>query len=232
MNYIFYDVIIAAILLFFLWRGYVKGFVLTLCSLLAVFVALIGASILSNVLAEPVAKAIEPVVSSSIHDTVTSYYQHAPEVGAASQDEADWLAQLPIDELLEPLRESKAFQGFADAFQKAVDDGVDDAAAHAAQALAHFAAVQIARTVIFAIAFFAVLIAWFFFSHTLDLVAKLPVLSTVNAWGGGAVGLVKGALIVFIAVWLLRDSYIPQEAVEQTRLLKFFCTVSPLSFFL
>ena len=232
MNYIFYDVIIAAVLLFFLWRGYVKGFVLTLCSLLAVFVALIGASILSNVLAEPVAKAIEPVVSSSIHDTVTSYYQHAPEVGAASQDEADWLAQLPIDELLEPLRESKAFQGFADAFQKAVDDGVDDAAAHAAQALAHFAAVQIARTVIFAIAFFAVLIAWSILSHTLDLVAKLPVLSTVNAWGGGAVGLVKGALIVFIAVWLLRDSYIPQEAVEQTRLLKFFCTVSPLSFFL
>ena len=109
---------------------------------------------------------------------------------------------------------------------------MDDAAAHAAQALAHFAAVQIARTVIFAIAFFAVLIAWSILSHTLDLVAKLPVLSTVNAWGGGAVGLVKGALIVFIAVWLLRDSYIPQEAVEQTRLLKFFCTVSPLSFFL
>ena len=107
-----------------------------------------------------------------------------------------------------------------------------DAAAHAAQALAHFAAVQIARTVIFSIAFFAVLIAWSVLSHTLDLVAKLPVLSTVNAWGGGAVGLVKGALIVFIAVWLLRDSYIPQEAVEQTRLLKFFCTVSPLSFFL
>ena len=228
MNYIFYDVIIAAVLLFFLWRGYVKGFVLTLCSLLAVFVALIGASILSNVLAEPVAKAIEPVVSSSIHDMVISYYQQSPESGTGSQEAADWLAQLPVDELLEPLKESSVFKGLADAFQKAVDDGVADAA----QALAPFAAVQIARTVIFAIAFFAVLIAWSILSHTLDLVAKLPVLSTVNAWGGGAVGLVKGALIVFIAVWLLRDSHIPQEAVEQTRLLKFFCTVSPLSFFL
>ena len=138
---------------------------------------------------------------------------------------------ISIDELLEPLKESKAFQGFADAFQKAVDDGAADAAAHAAQALAHFAAVQIARTVIFAIAFFAVLIGWWFLSHALDLVAKLPVLSTVNAWGGGAVGLVKGALIVFIAVWLFRDSYIPPEAVEGSFLLKFFATVSPLSFF-
>lgn len=232
MNYIIYDIMIAAVLLFFVWLGYRKGLVLTLCSLLAVFVALVGASILSNALAEPVAKAIEPIVASSIHNTVTSYYQRAPEAGASSQDEAAWLAQLPIDELLEPLKESKAFQGFADAFQKAVDDGVADAAAHAAQALAHFAAVQIARTVIFAIAFFAVLIGWWFLSHALDLVAKLPVLSTVNAWGGGAVGLVKGALIVFIAVWLFRDSYIPPEAVEGSFLLKYFATVSPLSFFL
>ncbi len=232
MNYIFYDMIIAAVLLFFLWRGYAKGFVLTLCSLLAVFVALIGASILSNVLAEPVAKAIEPVVSSSIHDMVISYYQQSPESGTGSQEAADWLAQLPLEELLEPLRDSKFFQGFAETFQKAVDDKAADIVTHAAQALAHFVAVQIARTVIFVIAFFAVLIAWFFLSHTLDLVAKLPVLSTVNAWGGGAVGLIKGALIVFIAVWLLRDSYIPQEAVEQSRLLNFFSTVSPLSFFL
>lgn len=232
MNYIIYDLIIAAVLLFFVWLGYKKGLVLTLCSLLAVFVALIGASFLSDVLAEPVAKAIEPVVTQSIHDQVTSYYQRTPEAGATSQDEADWLAQLPIDELLEPLKESKAFQGFADAFQKAVDDGVADAAAHAAQALAHFAAVQIARTVIFAVAFFAILIAWWFLSHALDLVAKLPVLSTVNAWGGGAVGLVKGALIVFIAVWLLRDSYIPPAAIGGSWLLKFFASVNPLSFFL
>lgn len=231
MTYFIYDAAVLAVLLLFVWLGYRKGLVLTLCSLLAVFVAFIGASILSNALAEPVAKAIEPVVASSIHDTVTSYYQRSPAENTSTEED-DWLAQLPIDELLEPLKESKAFQGFADAFQKAVDDGVADAAAHAAQALAHFMAVQIARTVIFAVAFIAVLIAWSILSHTLDLVAHLPVLYTANRWGGGAVGLVKGALVVFIAVWLLRDSYIPPAAVEQTYLLKFFCTVSPLSFFL
>lgn len=231
MTYFIYDAAVLAVLLLFVWLGYRKGLVLTLCSLLAVFVAFIGASILSNALAEPVAKAIEPVVASSIHDTVTSYYQRSPAENTSTEED-DWLAQLPIDELLEPLKESKAFQGFADAFQEAVDDGVADAAAHAAQALAHFMAVQIARTVIFAVAFFAVLIAWSILSHTLDLVARLPVLYTANRWGGGAVGLVKGTLVVFIAVWLLRDSYIPPAAVEQTYLLKFFCTVSPLSFFL
>jgi len=232
MTYLFYDLAILAVLLFFVWLGRRRGLVLTLCSLLAVFVALIGASILSDALAEPVAKAIEPAVTQSIHDTVTSYHQRAPEVGATSQDEADWLAQLPIDELLEPLRESKAFHGFADSFEKAVDDKAAEIVTHAVQELAHFVAVQIARTVIFAVAFVAVMIAWSVLSHALDLVARLPVLSTVNAWGGGAVGLVKGALVVFIAVWLFRDSYIPREAVAGSWLLRFFATVNPLSFFL
>ena len=221
MSYIVYDIGIAAVLLLFVWLGYRKGLVLTLCSLLAVFVALIGASFLSNALAEPVAKAIEPAIANSIHDTVSSYYQRSPAENTSA-----------LEELLEPLKDSKFFQGFAETFQKAVDDKAADIVTHAAQALAHFVAVQIARMVIFSVAFFAVLIAWFFFSHTLDLVAHLPVLYTANRWGGGIVGLVKGALVVFIAVWLLRDGYIPPEAVEQTYLLKFFCTVSPLSFFL
>ena len=107
MSYIVYDIGIAAVLLLFVWLGYRKGLVLTLCSLLAVFVALIGASFLSNALAEPVAKAIEPAVASSIHDTVTSYYQRSPAENT-SAEENDWLAQLSLDELLEPLKDSKA----------------------------------------------------------------------------------------------------------------------------
>lgn len=231
MSYLIFDLAILAILALFFWRGYARGLVLTLCSLLAVFVALIGASFLSNALAEPVAKAIEPIVASQIHDTVTSYYQRSPAENTSAEEE-DWLAQLPLEELLEPLKESKFLQGFAETFQKAVDDKAADIVTHTAQALAHFVAVQIARIVIFAVAFFAVLIAWFFLSHALDLVAKLPVLSTVNAWGGGAVGLVKGALIVYIAVWLLRGSYIPPAAIEGSYLLKFFVSAIPLSFFL
>ena len=98
MTYLTYDLVILAVLALFAWMGYRRGFVLTLCSLLAVFVALIGASILSNALAEPVAKAIEPAVASSIHDTVTSYYERSS-AEHTSAEENDWLAQLPLEEL-------------------------------------------------------------------------------------------------------------------------------------
>ena len=231
MSYIVYDIGIAAVLLLFVWLGYRKGLVLTLCSLLAVFVALIGASFLSNSLAEPAAKAVEPMVAARIQESLTEAIQSTEFVstnGGVAQSPED----VALAGVIQHLKETELFQGFADAFQKAVENGVAEVTANAVQSLAHFVAVQIARMVIFAVAFFAILIAWFFLSHALDLVAKLPVLNSVNRWGGGAVGLLKGALVVFIAVWLLKDSYIPSEAAEQTYLLKFFCTASPLSFFL
>ena len=232
MNYIWFDVAIGSILFFFVWRGCRRGFVLTLSSLLTLVVAFVGAAVLSAALAEPTAKLIEPVIVSSIQDQVSSYWQHAPEAGATSQDVAAWLAQLPLGQVLEPLLESKFFQGFAETFQQAVNEEAANAAAHTAQALAHFVAVHIARSVIFMITFVLLIFAWDAFSRTLDLVTKLPVIHSANQLTGGAIGLVKGALIVFIAVWLLRDSYIPPAAVEQTWLLKLFATVNPLSFFL
>lgn len=231
MPCVVYDIAIAAILIFFIWLGCRKGLVLTLCSLLAVFVALIGATFLSDALAGPVAQAIEPAITSSIHDTVTSYYQRVPEADTSTQDGDDWLAQLPLEELLEPLRESRFFKGYAEAFQRAVDNKAAQIVTHAAQALAHYVAVQITRVVIFVLAFFALLIAWRLLSRALDLVAHLPVLYTANRWGGGIAGLVKGILVLLIAGWLLRDS-LPPEAVQQTLLLKLFCAAGPSSFFL
>ncbi len=231
MPCVVYDIAIAAILIFFIWLGCRKGLVLTLCSLLAVFVALIGATFLSDALAGPVAQAIEPAITGSIHDTVTSYYQRVPEADTSTQDGDDWLAQLPLEELLEPLRESRFFKGYAEAFQRAVDNKAAQIVTHAAQALAHYVAVQIARVVIFVLAFFALLIAWRLLSRALDLVAHLPVLYTANRWGGGIAGLVKGILVLLIAGWLLRDS-LPPEAVQQTLLLKLFCAAGPSSFFL
>lgn len=225
MTYILFDIAIAAILLLFLWQGYKKGFVLTLCGFLAVFVAFIGATLISNALARPVAQAIVPMIESGIHDTLTQSIQEtAPDASAPVLPE-----ELPLSDILEALQDSPIFHSLAEAFQQAVDEGVETVATSAAQALAEYIAIQIARTVLFILAFAAVLVAWFFLSHALDLAFKLPVLSTLNHWAGAGVGLIKGGLILFIAAWLLKGSFIPSQAIEQTFLLNFFCTSSPFS---
>lgn len=220
MPYLCFDLIIAAILLLALLRGYKRGFVLTLCGLLAVFVALIGASVVSNALAEPVSRSLQPVVEQHIQQLLD---EQPP---AQTDPSGSALPEHPLPEVLERLTSSPIYKGFAEAFQEAVDSGMVAASANAARLIAAYVARQLAQLLLFLLAFVLILILWFFLSHALDLAFRLPVLSTLNRWCGAALGLVKGALLVYAACWLLKDSFIPQQAIQNTYLLRPFCTVS------
>ena len=60
------DLILLAALVLAVIRGAKKGFVLTLCSLVAVVVALVGANFLADTLTPAVSKAIEPTIETTI----------------------------------------------------------------------------------------------------------------------------------------------------------------------
>ena len=168
------------------------------------------------------------MIESGIHDTLEQSIQDSsPSISSQSPDVVP--EDMPLSDVLEALQDSPIFHSLAEAFQEAVDEGVETVATSAAKALAEYIAIQIARTVLFVLAFAAVLVGWFLLSHALDLAFKLPVLSTLNHWTGAGVGLIKGGLILFIAAWLLKGSFIPSQAIENTFLLNFFCTSSPFS---
>lgn len=217
MSGIILDLILAALLVFFLWRGYSRGFVLTLCGLLAVFVALIGGSILADALARPVARAIAPVVESSLQDSIGSYFQYAPPATDSSAPDP-FFEDLPLSDALEALQGSPLFGGLAEAFAQAVDQGAESVAAGVVRALAEFAALQLTRSVLFLLCFAAVLVAWTLLSHALDLAFRLPVLSTLNHWAGALAGLATGVLVAVIALWLLGD-FLPRPALADSLLL-------------
>ena len=191
--------------------------------------AFLGASILSDALAGPVSQAITPAIESGIQDTVGSYYQYTPPVedsGDGSTPGDAFFDELPLEDVLAALQDSSLYRSLTQNFQQAVEDGVETVAANAVRALAEYVAVQLTRTVLFLLCFVLILAGWFVLSHALDLAFKLPVLSTLNQWSGAAVGLVKGGVLLFIACWLFRG-LIPQEAVDQSILLRFFCTTNP-----
>lgn len=236
MTYLIFDVVILAVLALFSFLGSRRGFVLTLCGFLAVFVAFFGASFLSELLCEPVGRLIQPVLETSITQTLEetvddSRWQLERPDGSQEEDdpEQSGLPQLPVSEALAALEDSKLYKAFGDSLETALKEGVLKATSTAAAAIAGYLARELARMVLFLIAFVVVLLAWVMLSHALDLAFRLPVLSSVNRGLGGVMGFVKGALIVFIACWLLKGNLIPQKAVEHTLLLKFFCENSPLS---
>lgn len=235
MTYLIFDLAIVAVLVLFTLMGRKRGFVLTLCGLLAVFVAFIGGAFLSDLMAPQVGRLIQPMVEEHVAQVlqeVVEKSQWSLEASAASvalDSLGQAVPQLPVEQALAALEGTDIYRVFGDALKSALNEGLLNVTSSAAGAIAGYIAQEVARVVLFLICFVVVLVAWNLLSHALDLAFRLPVLSSVNAMMGGVVGLIKGALLVFIAAWLLKGSVIPQAAQEQTYLLKFFCENSPLS---
>ena len=229
MSYLVFDIAIAVILILFAWRGASRGFVLSLCGLLAVVVAFVGASFLASLLAPKVGAALEPRFAQAIEERLEEQFQQSvPEGDTAGLTEGE---NYPMQDVLSVLRDMGLYEDLVNTIDQAVQDGMTAAAANAAAAVAAAIAQSVAYTVIFTAAFVLILIAWTIFSHAVDLVAKLPGLNFLNKTGGAVMGLVKGVIILFLAAWLIQYSgkLIPEETVQPTHLLRFFMTTNPLA---
>ncbi len=71
---------------------------------------------------------------------------------------------------------------------------------------------------------------WYGCCSPLDLAGKLPVVRTVNAWGGALLGLVWAVLLLFAAVWLMQrfNWVVTPELIRDSILLKFFAENNPI----
>lgn len=216
------DLILAAVLVLFIWLGAKKGFILTLCSLVAVLVALVGANLIADALAPKVADAIQPKLEQSIQESLE---EKALEVSA--QD------SLGVADALAALREKGGLYEWAAGGLEDILSATPDASesiAHQAAAAASALAEQVARSVLFAVAFLLVLVAWFFLSHGLDLVSRLPVINSLNHTLGAVLGAVKGLLILYIVAWVLCSltGAVSPATARETRLLAFLLAHGPL----
>lgn len=192
-DYIF-DIIIVVLLALFAWRGGAKGLVLSLCGLVAVFAAFFAAQFLSERFCAPVSNILRPIVIQTIRGADAE-----PEVDPGNPD-----ATYTIEELVRSIQAEGLFEGF----DRFLEQGASNKELSKndrltpLEALAGYLSKAIARALLFGVVFLAVLLAWFLFSHALDLAFKLPILAEVNLIGGVAVGLVKGAFFTAVLVWL------------------------------
>ena len=203
MAYLIADGLILAVLLLFALVGAHRGFILSLCGLLAVLVAFVGASFNASI------------------------QQQVAEEGSAALSPDD----VPLDGVLNALREMGFYETLINTVDKAVENGMTSVAASAAAAVAAAIAQSAAYLILFLLGFALILIAWKLISHALDLVARLPGLHFLNKTCGALFGLVQACVLLFVAAWLLQffGHVLPESLVNQTHLLKFFMTTNPLS---
>lgn len=70
------------------------------------------------------------------------------------------------------------------------------------------------QAIAFVLLFIGVRILWSILGSSLDFLASLPLLNIVNRWLGGAFGIVK----VYVAIFLLLNlvAFVPHAAAQQT----------------
>ena len=225
-----YDIIIVIVLAALALWGMRRGLILSLCSLVAMLVAFVGALLLANLVAPAVAGALEPRFASSIEAHLEESIKHTEYVGTDG-GVAETPDEVALPGVLEALKELGVPEGILNSIREAAEQGTQtiltDAASYAAAAVAK----TIAFAVVFLVGFVLILILWTILSHTLDLVAKLPGLHTLNKAGGLVIGALRGVIILFVCAWLIKRLWsgaFDPETVENTCLLRFFMTVNPL----
>lgn len=206
-----FDIIIILLLAFFAWRGAKKGLILTLCSLLGIFVAFFGARYVSAEFYDPVANIIEPPIYQAILGADSEAREEASYNIRNSENTSHTYS---LEELLDIIQDSELFTGFTQFLEDAVDNNTikDSTGSSAARVLADHLSKLIAKAGLFAITFLVIVLVWFLLGHILDLAFKLPVLSAVNWIGGLALGLTKAVLLIIVLVWIGQlAGIIPQE---------------------
>lgn len=186
------DLVLLGLLVFSFVMGVRRGFLLSLCSLLAVLVALLGGWYLAAHWSQPLEERLEPVILETL-----------------TQREAEEETTSPLPDNLPQALQDQAAQ--------TAQDWKNATLAQAAAFLAGAAA----KVILFLAGFFVVLLLWNLLFHALNLVAKLPGLHGLNKFFGGALGLVKGLLLLMLARWVLCDllGWIPADVARDSILL-------------
>lgn len=218
------DLIVAAVVALFIWKGWRKGLVLSLCGLLAVLVAFAGAGIAARTLSPAVGQALEPKISQLIEERLEEGLSASPPAEEVSAGED------PLSDVLSVLKDLGLYENLVDSLQHTVEEGMNGAVSAAASAGAAMAQ-SIAYRIIFLVSFTLILALWGWLSRALNLVASLPGLHFLNKTGGAAIGLVKALLVLFLVTWLLQSlgHFVPEETVAQTTLLRALVEHNPLT---
>lgn len=229
--YLIFDLIILGVIILFAALGAHRGLILSLCGLLAVLVAFVGASFAARTLSPMVADFLEPKFAQAIEEQLNEQIQNSqvqPDLSAGEEVTPD---TLPLQDVLDALRDMGFYETLINSVDQAVEDGMTEVAASAAAKVAAAVAQSAAYLILFLIGFVLILLIWKVVSHGLDLVAKLPGLHFLNKTLGALFGVIQACIILFIVAWLLQffGGVVPREAVQQTYLLRFFMSTNPFS---
>lgn len=216
-NAIIVDIAAVAIILVSALIGRKRGLIKTLSWIIAVALSFSLASTLADI-ASPVVseKYVVPHLTSKVEANMETNSESAPQTPG---EYSELFKKLGIPESIVTDATGEISKVIAQSFTEPL------------KALTHNIAYKITRTILFVIFFLILLLVISLLLKIVNLASKIPGINFINKFLGLILGLVLGYLIVIILSFILTKTgtFLTDEILEQTVVLKLLCSVFPLN---
>lgn len=214
------DAIVVLLLVAFCLWGARRGLFRSLAGLVIVVIALVGAAMMASTFSAPLTGVVTPLIQNEILEYV--------------QKNADMRPERPEEELPSEIRDVLEKLGLDEEvrenLRERAEEKVTETGTGVMTAVVESVVYGFVHTILFALGFLALTLLLNVLLNAMDLVFKLPGLHLLNSLGGALLGLVEGALLLFLAVWVLRRLGVSfeTELFTGTHILHIFTTNTPL----
>ena len=218
------DAIVVLVLAGFTIWGIRRGLLQALAGLVIVVVALVGAGMIAATFSAPAARLAAPFIEKQIEKKVDAALEEQMREPQLPEEDSD----RQLEELLSLLGLDTELR---DSLAEQAKDTVRETGVSAAAAVVTGVAQSMIYGILYFLSFAALMILLHVLLGAMGLLAKLPGLRGLNALGGGLLGLIEGALLLFLAVWIARRLGVSFEAepFAGAHILAVFTTQTPLS---
>ncbi|MDO4811527.1 MAG: CvpA family protein [Eubacteriales bacterium] len=204
------DLIIIAVLIAALVIGVKRGLLSAIAGIVSVVAAFFGASLSASLLTPAMEKWLQPLLMKKLEQKLS---------GAQTADGRTMLGLLGFDG-----------QGLSNMLHS-----VTERIRETGEAMLSAVAGSVAHSIAYAIAYlvsFVVLLLVFRLLCKLFKKMELPVFAQLDSVGGGILGLMEGALLIFVAVWVMQKMnwILTPAMIADSTILKFFAEHTPLDF--
>lgn len=220
------DIVVAAVLVCFLIYGGSRGLIRSLAGLVAVVIALVGAGMAAATFTPPAAEYVTPLIAEKIEQRLEKAV--ASRADGVQMPEVEVAEDLSVGELLAILGLDEEVRG---QLSEQAESAVRDTGAAVVEAVVESVAYSFIYGALYILVFLLLILLVHVLIGAMDLVMKLPGLNLLNALGGALVGVIEGALLLFLAVWVLRRLGVSfeTEALAEAHILRIFTANTPLS---
>jgi uncharacterized membrane protein required for colicin V production len=249
------DIALVLIVAFFIWRGFVNGFVRGIFGILAIIVAIYGANLVAKAYSDDFTGVLEPFVSGIVdkayrevitgdaggegsqNDVQTNDVQTNDET-EHTPDENNLPYSSPVTEKskgvydvsYETLRMMGISEGAARKIAGEVSGTIDTVGQSMSTNLTGMLCSALAYIAVFAVAFILIAIIFAVIGNIFNLAFSIPGIKSIDKIIGLVLGIAKGSLIVLtLAVVIRYFGIFAPETIEKTVILKYILNMNPLA---